>query len=118
MPDEAQKQTRRGPLAVLLLFVGIVLGSAGGAGLSFETDGSSSQLRHTRAAKGSLAIRAASQAAAEEDDAGDPLALAASARIVSDTAVVHPSAPAAASGAALPERPVLLGYRARAPPAA
>ena len=116
--DEAQKQVRRGPIAVLLLFVGLLLGSTGGVGFSLESDGSSSQLRQARPAKSALAVRIAPREITAEEDSGDPLVLPPPTGIVPDTAAAHPAAPAGISEAAAPRRPILLGYRARAPPAA
>jgi|GEM_PF-4203902 len=119
VPDEAQKQMRRGPVAALLLLVGLLLGASAGIAPGLDPSGSSSQLRQAHGGKAAVAARTAPRKAfAEADDAGDPFVLPPPARIVAAAAATHPAGPAGGIETAAPERRTLRAYRARAPPAA
>ena len=110
---------RRGPIAVLLLLVGLVLGSAGGTGAA-RAQGPVSEAGQTRASKAAVAPRTPPRdlATPGEDDGGDPFLLFPRAPIVEDRAEMHPAPPAPPTAGAPARRPNLSGYRARAPPAA
>ena len=117
MSEEALKQARRGPLAVLLLLCGLILGSAGPV-TGFAAEGRDSRLAQSRPAKALAALRTtARDAAAEDDDPfGDVPMLPLDAAVV--TATGNPSGlRSPADGPFGPSHP-FSSYRARAPPAA
>lgn len=82
MPDEARMQAKRGPLAALLLLVGLVFTSFS-AGAVTGIDDASARPAQLRTGKSALAPRAAVRTAADDDDDGDRL----------DTPVLRPEPP-------------------------
>lgn len=119
MPDEALKQARHGPLAVLLLLCGLILGSAAAPAAAFDGEGPSSRPAHSRSAKGLVVLRtAARDLALEEEGADDPPILPSDARIVTLSLAVRPGLSYTAWDRTPPSRRRIASYRARAPPAA
>lgn len=119
VPDEALKQARHGPLAVLLLLCGLVFGSAFGPGAGIG-EGPGSRLSESRPAKGFVALRTAARdlAAEDEDERSDGPVLPPEPAVVTQTVAVRPGLPFAAAVTADRSRLPFPAYRARAPPAA
>jgi hypothetical protein len=119
VPDEALKQARHGPLAVLLLLCGLILGAAAGPAAAVDAEGPSSRPAQSRPAKGLVVLRtAARDLALEEEGADDPPLLHSDARIVTRTLAVRQGQPYAPSDRGAPSGRPYSPYRARAPPAA
>ncbi|HYG29792.1 MAG TPA: hypothetical protein VD887_06205 [Allosphingosinicella sp.] len=116
MPEEALKQARQGPLAVLLLLCGLILGSAGPA-TGVAAEGPDSRLAQSRPAKALVALRTpAREAVAEDDDRFDDVP-ALDAAVVSE-ATGRPAPLRSAAAASFGPSHSFSSYRARAPPAA
>lgn len=118
MPEEALKQARRGPLAVLLLLCGLILGSAGPA-TGVAAEGPDSRLAQSRPAKALVALRTpAREAFAEDDDRFDDVpTLPLDAAVVSEATGRRAPLRSAAAPSFGPSH-FSSSYRARAPPAA
>jgi hypothetical protein len=119
VPDEAQKQARHGPLAVLLLLCGLILGSAAAPAAAIDGEGPSSRPAQSRSAKGLVLLRtAARDLMLEEEGAGDAPLLPSDGRIVTRALALRPGLPYSAFIHGPPSRRPSASYRARAPPAA
>lgn len=118
MREEALKQAKRGPLAVLLLLCGLLLGSAGPAtGVAAEAP--DSRLAQSRPGKALVALRTTARDADAEDDDhfGDLPMLPLDAAAVTEVIGSRPALRSAAASPFGPSHP-FSSYRARAPPAA
>jgi hypothetical protein len=118
VPNEAQKQGRHGPLAVLLLLCGLIFGAAAVPAAAIDAEGPSSRPAQSRSAKGLVVLRTARDLTLEEEGADDAPVLPSDPDIVTRTVGERPGHSYAAAEPGDRSRRPFSSYRARAPPAA
>lgn len=111
---------RRGPLAALLLLLGVMLGPGGAGAAAPDVSGKGSRLGPDRHGAPVQLLRAAQRGASEEDEGErltGPVALPGRTGVVTFSGTVRPPGTAAEAPVFEHPRPRTAAYRARAPPA-
>ena len=117
MSERVETKGRQGPVTVLTLLFGLLIGLSG-PGAQLQPDPASTRLGNGEVIRAAAGLRAPSRASDENPDDAKLALVPPAPRVVTELASVRPAAatvPAAANAAALAPQ---FHYQARAPPAA
>ena len=118
MSERVESRRGQGPVAVITLLFGLLLGFAGGTGVPLQADPAAAQLTFDESLRRSASLRTV-RSGDERPDSDEATALLPTPPgVVTELLSLRPAAAASpsASSATLADRPV--PYQARAPPAA
>ena len=117
MSERVETKGKQGPVTVLTLLFGLLLGLSG-PGAQLQPDPASARLGNGEVIRTASGLRAATRSSDDNPDQAKLALVPPAPQVVTELASVRPAAapvPAAANAAALAPR---VHYRARAPPAA
>jgi hypothetical protein len=120
LDSRAQERARRGPVAALLILLGLLFGSGSGLAAGFDS-GQGAQLGSQRHGAPAILLRSAHRDATPDDDKGPEPGASPVPRpsgVVTTLVAARPGSPFQAAADLRLPRAAAAAYRARAPPAA